>query len=42
MQKNNNIKVIVVNRPTKEQSEKITKELSAFLSKTWYTKIKCK
>lgn len=30
------IKVIVVNRPTKEQADKRIKELAKFLEKVWY------
>ena len=35
MPKQDEIKVIVVNKPSKEESAKKLKELSEFLSKTW-------
>ena len=34
------IKVIVVNPPSKEESEKKIRELSEFLSKVWHLPIK--
>ncbi len=40
--KNDDIKVIVVNKPTKEEADKKIKELCEFLSKTWHTKIEPK
>lgn len=42
MKKENLMKVVVINPPTKEQSEHKIKELSNFLSKTWYMSIKIK
>jgi hypothetical protein len=38
----NNIKVVAKNKPTKEASNKRVKELSEFLSKTWYVLINSK
>jgi len=35
MNKNEPIKIIVVNPPTKEQEDKRIKELSAYLEKIW-------
>jgi hypothetical protein len=37
MGKKEEIRVIVINRPTKEESEQKTKELCEFLEKTWHT-----
>lgn len=36
MGKKEEIKVITINRPTKEESEQKTKELCEFLEKTWH------
>lgn len=36
MEKKEEIKVITINRPTKEKSEQKTKELCEFLEKTWH------
>ena len=40
MREKEKIKVIVINRPTKEEAEKRTKELGEFLSKIWYLPLK--
>lgn len=37
MGKKEEIRVIMINRPTKEESEQKTKELCEFLEKTWHT-----
>lgn len=37
MEKKKEIKVITINRPTKEESEHRTKELCEFLEKIWHT-----
>jgi len=42
MKKKEKIKVIVINKPTKEETDKKTAELSKFLEKTWFLPLKTK
>jgi len=42
MKSKEQIKIIVINRPTKEQAKIKTKELCEFLEKTWFVPINTK
>ena len=37
-----NLKIIVINKPTKEEADKKTKELAKFLENTWFLPLKVK
>lgn len=40
MREKEKLKIIVVNKPTKEEAQKKTKELCKFLEKAWFLRLK--